>query len=111
ILVAQHPQHRIYYWDQRLCVGTKDNELVGMFWTHDRDAASDIAVHFRRLSLNDDSPSERPLLDTGIPGQIAAPLLLDDGRIVAFVVDRSGPMTLKLWQSADGGRTWPGEKS
>jgi len=49
--------------------------------------------------------------ETTIPGQIAAPLLLDDGRLLAFVVDRARPGTMKLWVSHEGGVTWPEEES
>ncbi len=111
LLVAQHPEHRLYYWDQRLCRGGDENELLAMFWTHDLAAQQDLSVHFRRLSLTGDGLVGEPIHNTGIPGQIAAPLQLDDGRLVAFVVDRNGPMTMKLWQSADGGKTWPKDKS
>ena len=30
-----------------------------------------------------------------------------DGRLLGFVVDRDRPGTMKLWQSTDGGKTWP----
>lgn len=45
--------------------------------------------------------------DTHIPGQIAAPWLLPDGRLLGFVVDRHHPGTMKLWVSHDNGQTWP----
>jgi hypothetical protein len=48
-----------------------------------------------------------PIQTTPIPGQIAAPWRLDDGRLLAFVVDRSRPGTMTLWCSPDGGATWP----
>jgi hypothetical protein len=44
---------------------------------------------------------------TTIPGQIAAPQCLRDGRLVAFVVDRDRPGTMTLWISSDEGRSWP----
>ncbi len=104
--VARHPEDRIYYWDQRLCRGEGDQDAVALFWTHDLPEERDLTVHLRRFSLNDD-PDSAVITDTGIPGQVAAPLVLPDGRLLAFVVDRSGPMTMKLWQSTDGGQTWP----
>ncbi len=111
VSVGQHPEHRIYYWDQRLCRGVGEDDAMAMFWTHDLDAQQDLPVYFRHFSLSDDKDALQSISDTGIPGQIAAPLMLDDGRIVAFVVDRSGPMTMKLWQSTDGGQSWPAEQS
>ncbi len=114
LLVAQHPEHRVYYWDQRLCLNDKPDGYMGMFWTHDLAAKHDLSVHIReadisrydgKLGCADFDVS--PVMPTSIPGQIAAPLLLEDGRLLTFVVDREAPGTMKLWQSSDGGRTWP----
>jgi hypothetical protein len=107
ILVAQHPEHKVYYWDQRLCAGRKPGELFALFWTHDLENKKDLTVHLRKAALLDSGVEGPPVQATSIPGQIAAPLLLPDGRLLAFVVDRSRPGTLKLWQSGDGGATWP----
>ncbi len=106
-LVAQDPTHRIYYWDQRLCATETPGEFLGLFWTHDLTAKTDLPVHFLRGSIHDGVKARQLPVATTIPGQIAAPLLLEDGRILAFVVDRDRPGTMKLWQSRDGGRTWP----
>ena len=48
-------------------------------------------------------------IETNIAGQIAGCCAIDDGRLLAFVVDRGRPGTMTLWQSADGGVNWPGE--
>lgn len=104
-LLAQDPQHRVYYWDQRLCPTNRAGEFVALFWTHDLEAKRDLNVHILRASI-DHLIKELPP-PTTIPGQIAAPLFLPDGRLLAFVVDRGRPGTLKLWQSRDGGATWP----
>lgn len=104
-LVAQHPKHRLFYWDQRLCIGKAPGEFIGLFWTHDLEAKKDVNVHFLRGSIT--QPAKEQPRETTMRGQIASPLLLDDGRILAFVVDRAGPSTMKLWQSRDGGATWP----
>ncbi|MSR58105.1 MAG: exo-alpha-sialidase [Planctomycetaceae bacterium] len=111
-LVARDPQHQVYYWDQRLCPAGQigdagpGSEYVAMFWTHDRQRKQDLRVHLRFGALTDESEASLPV-ETSIPGQIAAPLLLADGRLLAFVVDRSRPGTMTLWCSADRGRTWP----
>jgi hypothetical protein len=107
ILVAQHPDHRVYYWDQRLCVGQAEGEFLGMFWTHDLEHKQDLPVHWRRASLAANDVRRGPITATTIPGQISAPLLLEDGRLLAFTVDRGQPGTMTLWQSTDGGTTWP----
>lgn len=106
-LVAQDPQQRVYFWDQRLCVGTAPGEFIAMFWTHDRAAKRDLPVYFLRGNVNDSSTARQSPVETTIPGQIAAPLLWHDGRLFTFVVDRDRPGTLRLWTSHDGGATWP----
>ena len=103
--VARHPDSLLYYWDQSLCPGRGDGEFLGMFWTHNRTEKRYISVHFLAANTNGDR-SASLTVETSIPGQIAAPLLLDDGRILAFVVDRDRPGTLKLWESCDDGATW-----
>jgi hypothetical protein len=105
--VAQHPEHKVYYWDQRLCIGPASGEYIALFWTHDLEHKKDLTVHLRRASISDHDADTTPLRATPIPGQIAAPLLLEDGRLLAFVVNRGRPGTLTLWQSPDGGLHWP----
>jgi hypothetical protein len=105
--VAQDPAHRVYYWDQRLCPTRASGEFIALFWTHDLQQKKDLDVHFLRASIHDGDRARGVPRQTYIPGQIAAPLLLDDGRILAFVVNRSRPGTMTLWQSRDGGVTWP----
>jgi hypothetical protein len=107
ILTGQHPEHKIYYWDQRLCPGKEPGEFIALFWTHDLEQKKDLTVHLRTATVRRDRVEGPPVRATPIPGQIAAPLLLPDGRLLAFVVDRGRPGTLKLWQSADAGVTWP----
>jgi hypothetical protein len=106
-LVAQHPEHKIYYWDQRLTPARADGEYIALFWTHDLEQKKDLRVHLRWGSIYDPDDQRTPIVETSIPGQIAAPLLLEDGRLLAFVVDRGQPGTMRLWSSRDGGLTWP----
>lgn len=106
-LVARHPDQKVYYWDQRLCATRDPGGFVGLFWTHDRAEQRDLNVHVLRASLADGSQAASPPVGTSIPGQIAAPCVCEDGRFLAFVVDRGQPGTMTLWQSADQGQTWP----
>lgn len=106
--VAQDPKNLVYYWDQRLCVAGPPDRYLALFWTHDRESQRDLNVHLLEGSISED-PQRLPRA-TSIPGQIAAPLLLEDGRWLAFVVDRGRPGTMTLWQSLDQGQTWPADR-
>jgi hypothetical protein len=106
-LVARHPQGHVYYWDQRLCALPAPGEYIAMFWTHDLKAQKDLNVHMRRGSIHQANEATSSIRATNIRGQIAAPAVLQDGRWLAFVVDRAGPSTIRLWVSHDEGRSWP----
>jgi hypothetical protein len=105
-LVARDPTNKIYFWDQRLSPGRKPGEFVGLFWTYDREKQQDLKIHCLRSSLFGDGSKARPF-PTTLTGQIASPLWLGNGRLVAFVVERSCPGTLTLWSSNDEGISWP----
>lgn len=111
VLVAQDPQHKIYYWDQRLCTTGPRGDFLALFWTHDRTLQQDLTVHQRHLRLEGSSIQAGPIVELPIPGQIAAPLKLKDGRLIAYVVDRHRPGTMKLWVSQDNGKTWPASEA
>jgi len=106
LLVAEHPLHEVYYWDQRLCVGSGGAGYTAMFWSHDLAEKKDLNVNLGRGRLVNDALECDPIKETNIPGQIAAPLWLDDGRLVAFVVERNQTSTLTLWMSRDEGASW-----
>ena len=108
-LIARHPEQAKYYWDQRLCPTTEPGEYIAMFWTHARVDQRDLNVHLLRGSLLEPTQADEQPVPTTIPGQIAAPWVSSDGRMLAFVVDRGRPGTLTLWQSVDDGHTWPTE--
>jgi len=106
VLVARDAGNRRYYWDQRWCATPEPLGFLALFWTHDVAAKCDLPIHLLRGSALRPSGRMDPT-DTGLVGQIAAPLLLPDGRLVAFVVERGRPGRLVLWLSPDRGRTWP----
>jgi len=107
LLLAQHPEHKVYYWDQRLCARPGAGEFTALFWTHDLAEQRDLNVHLRHGVIDGERILASSIVATTIPGQIAAPLRLQDGRLLAFVVDRGRPGTMTLWCSSDDGKTWP----
>ena len=110
LLIAQHPAHQVYYWDQRLCASSTQGEFTAMFWTHHLAEQRDLNVHLLHSKIEGDQITSGSIQSTTIPGQIAAPVRLDDQRLLTFVVDRTQPGTMTLWSSTDNGSTWPSEQ-
>jgi len=104
LVIASDPEHRVYYWDQRLALCGRTGPPVAMFWTYDRRAEEDLPIHIAWGSA-DGLTWEEPR-STGIAGQIAQPIRLPDGRLACFYVHRHAPPSMRLALSADEGRTW-----
>lgn len=104
--VSNDPDNRIFYWDQRPGV-MPDGRLLDLFWTYNRQDNFYLNIHSSE-SL-DQGRSWSELRDTGVPGQPAPPVGLDDGRIVMVYLDRTADPVLKSRISSDNGRTWPAE--
>lgn len=109
VVTASDPEGRSLYWDQRLAVDPMTGGIVALFWTHDRAAGHDRHVHVAWGSP--DGRTWTAPVDTGLAGQIASPLVLPDGRLMAVYVHRHHPPTLCAVLSEDSGRTWdlPGQ--
>jgi hypothetical protein len=104
VIVAHDSHNRLLYWDQRLCVNPQDGRLVGMFWTHDRQAQQDVPIHIAWGAPNGMEWSEP--VSTGVAGQICTPLYLADGRLFAAYVHRHSPPSLRAMLSTDDGHAW-----
>ena len=74
---------------------------------------ADLSIEYNPYfaSLADGSQAASQPQATGIPGQIASAGMTSDGRLLAFIVDRGNPGTMTLWQSDDGGSSWPEDAS
>lgn len=103
-IVAHDPAGQLLFWDQRLSADPMTGALVGMFWTHDRTAAQDALIHIAWCDAGGTSWSAPE--STGIAGQIASPLFLPGGRLLATYVHRHDPPGIRAVLSDDGGRTW-----
>jgi hypothetical protein len=102
--VARHPEDRLYYWDQREALTPDGGRIAALFWTYDREEEHDVSIHISwcdSQSLEWQTPT-----DTGITGQIAQPIPLKDGRLLAFYVRRESPGSMRLIASFDDGKTW-----
>ncbi len=104
--IAQDPDHQTYFWDQRAVATGSPDGLLALYWTHDRSTGRDLNVHLTRQLLTEDPSLAAMPRDTGLRGQIAAPLLTVSGILFALVVDRGLPGTITLFQSSDFGAHW-----
>lgn len=104
VIVAHDPKANLFFWDQRLAVDPESGKLIALLWTHDRQAQQDRNIHIA-WGAPDGTTWTEPV-DTGIAGQIASPLILPGGRVLAVYVHRHSPPGLRAVLSEDFGRTW-----
>ena len=106
--------------------GPRTGRVAAAFWTYDRDAEDDIDIHFGWGNpATGEWEEPRP---TGISGQIAKPVVLQDGReshdpcwrtptpqttptivwagVLLFYVHRSQPCSMRLVCSDTDGASW-----
>ena len=102
-IVAQDPENRIFYWDQRPSV-LPDGTLFNVFWTFDREASNYMNIHSRYS--RDDGDTWSPLRDLGMGGQPGPPFTLDDDSLAMPVVDRSGAPKIIVRRSENDEKTW-----
>jgi hypothetical protein len=97
------PDGRLAYYDQRI-VEVAGGRLLTMAWVH--DVVHDVTLTARSATSTDGGRTWSEPLDTGILGGPINPVVLADGRIVAFYARRSAPTGIRGVVSDDGGRTW-----
>ena len=100
---VQDPQGKLNYDDPYYAV-FPDGEIVGLFWTFDRQSEETIAVH--RCTSRDSGRTWSAPQPVGMLGQISVPLVLDDRRLLAACNFRQEPDGLRLWMSEDRGVTF-----
>jgi len=104
VTVAHDPLNNTFFWDQRLAVDCSKGDVIALFWTHDRKAEQDLAIHIAWGSS--DGKTWTGPLDTGIAGQIASPLIMPGGEVLMVYVHRHDPPSLRAVLSRDFGRSW-----
>ncbi|MFO7973992.1 MAG: sialidase family protein [Candidatus Hydrogenedentota bacterium] len=102
--VCPDPDNEIFYWDQRPSL-LPDGSLLDVFWTYDRKHGAYLNIHASRSV--DGGRTWLPPWDTGVPGQPAAVVAVDEACLAMVYMDRTAKPALKLRLSRDGGRTWP----
>jgi len=104
LVVANDPANKLLFWDNRLAVSPATGDMIGMFWTHNREAQQDMNAHVAWGSA--DGTGWTYPVDAGFAGQIPTPTVLPDGRVLAVYVHRHHPPSLRAILSNDGGKTW-----
>lgn len=94
------------YWDQHHARNASGQHIAA-FWVYDRQANQDATIHLASADVSGLEWS-RPW-DTCIRGQIAHPILFDDGRLLMVYVDRYGERGIFARVSRDAGKTFDSE--
>lgn len=98
----------IFYWDQRPAY-VRNGRILNLFWTFDRANAEYLNIHGR---FSDDSGRIwSAFFDTGIPGQPAQPVCLENGVYCMVYIDRREEPEIRIAFSKDRGRTWEGNST
>jgi hypothetical protein len=104
VIMGSHPQQQRFYWDNRLAKDPRTGRLVAMYWTHDPTAGLDVDI---TIQWSDSEGRNWSIPEpTGIAGQIASPLVLDDNRLLCVYVHRHNPPSIRALVSSDLGKTW-----
>ncbi len=90
-------------WDQRIAI-MPQNRLIALFWTYDTANDCDLTIH--SAFSNDNGRTWSLPHDTGIIGQIAAPVVLSANDVVMLYVRRDKKKQILARRSYDGGKTW-----
>lgn len=103
IEVAHDPADRLMYWDAHYALGP-NGFCVASFWAYNHADGCDAPIH---LSFSHDNGRHWSLpQDTNITGQIAHPVLLEDGRIILLYIERFETRSIRALLSDDLGKSF-----
>ena len=103
LMVAGDASGRLNLCDARFDL-LPDGRLIALLWTFEQGSERTIAVH--RAFSADHGQTWSAAESLGFVGQISAPLVLPDGRVLAASNYRHPPLGSLLWHSLDGGKSW-----
>lgn len=103
VVCAADPEGKLNWCDARLAT-LPDGQRLMLLWTFRQDDEETLSPRICR-SADDGRTWTRPE-PTGIAGQIASPVALPSGAVLAATNVRHPPEGIRLWGSADGGCAW-----
>lgn len=90
----------IIHWEIKLAAFS-DGRILAVCWTHDSRVGRDLPIHY---ALSEDGGrSFGPARSTGLTGQTCMPVILPDGRILAFYRRTDQPGLWAQWSEIRGG--------
>lgn len=104
VTMASDPTQQFYYWDNRVTVQPGTGRPLAALWTHEAPRGIDAPIHLVRGEP--DGKRWSVPQPTPIRGQVAAPLFLDEHRLLLVYVHRHDPPSMRAVLSDDAGRTW-----
>ena len=102
-IITKTPKIRFLWIKDQCYLGS----LLDLFWTYNRATGKYLNIHACKSA--DNGRTWTKIWDTGVQGQPAPPVSLDDGSIAMVYVDRTSRPTIKMRLSFDKGKTWPDE--
>ena len=107
ITVAADDSGRLNLCDARFDV-LPNGRIISLIWTFLEENEVTIAAH--RSFSDDHGLTWTEPENIGCVGQITAPLVLPNGRVIAVSNYRHTPMGTLLWVSKDGGTSWAADE-
>lgn len=108
IELANDPTGRFMYWDAHSAC-REDGLCIAFFWTYDRVECRDVNIH---VSHSFDSGLTWTVpRDTGLAGQVAHPVFLEDARLAVVYLDRFFTRSVRVALSDDLGETFHSDYS
>jgi len=103
VIIACDPFAEKYFWDNKAAVNPGTGEILVTLWTVESGTYKNLDVHVVRGSM--EGRQWTYPVATGIKGQTAVPVFLDEKTVfLAYVCREHGSMEAVL--SYDGGKTW-----
>lgn len=103
VQVAGRPYEDIVNWDQRIAC-FPSGRMISLFWSYNTVQNIDRNIHVN--FSNEFGRNWSKPIDTGVKGQIACPVVVNESLVVMLYVRRDEKRQILARKSIDGGKTW-----